>query len=273
MRVWIASGLFYAFIYIICEFSRYTVFRFLTPHLDSTFRSLLFEFIGTLQLCAPMFDVGLILDMYGLFGVFIEITLLEVINAFLFRDALGHPCPLVITATRKRSILRRAALVFIVQLFAAYLSYFLARTFWKLGVHPKHVELLNEQHCHADLNVAITTGCLIEGFATFGCRAMEYFCEREYKDFTTRTVANAIFNGFIVALGINMTGMYANPIVAWACTFNCEGLTHMGHLIVYWISPLVGWYFADAVFGEAECNLNDGDTLESVFTEDLRKIT
>lgn len=47
--------------------------------------------------------------------------------------------------------------------------------------------------------------------------------------------------------------MYANPIVAWACTFNCEGVTHIGHLVVYWLSPLIGWYFADTVFGEQEC--------------------
>lgn len=47
--------------------------------------------------------------------------------------------------------------------------------------------------------------------------------------------------------------MYANPIVAWACTFNCTGVTHLGHLIVYWLSPLIGWFLADAVFGEQEC--------------------
>ncbi|VDN88297.1 unnamed protein product [Brugia pahangi] len=47
--------------------------------------------------------------------------------------------------------------------------------------------------------------------------------------------------------------MYANPIVAWACTFNCTGVTHLGHLVVYWLSPLIGWFLADAVFGEQEC--------------------
>lgn len=46
--------------------------------------------------------------------------------------------------------------------------------------------------------------------------------------------------------------MYANPIVAWACTFNCTGITHLGHLAVYWLSPLIGWFLADAVFGEQQ---------------------
>ncbi|CBY25186.1 Aquaporin [Caenorhabditis elegans] len=46
--------------------------------------------------------------------------------------------------------------------------------------------------------------------------------------------------------------MYANPIVAWACTFNCLGVSHAGHLFVYWLSPLIAWYFAEIVFGSED---------------------
>jgi hypothetical protein len=46
--------------------------------------------------------------------------------------------------------------------------------------------------------------------------------------------------------------MYANPIVAWACTFNCEGATHAAHLGVYWLSPLIGWYLAEWTFGDTD---------------------
>ncbi|VDM28946.1 unnamed protein product, partial [Toxocara canis] len=105
--------------------------------------------------------------------------------------------------------------------------------------------------------VAITSGCLIEGFATFFGKAVECFASEQYTDSRAQALVNCIFAGFITTLGINFTGMYANPIVAWACTFNCEGITHVAHLIVYWLSPLVGWYFAEAVFGEDECILDD----------------
>ncbi len=50
--------------------------------------------------------------------------------------------------------------------------------------------------------------------------------------------------------GINYTGLYGNPIVAWACTFNCVGLSHIGHLSVYWLSPLIGWYLAEWCFDD-----------------------
>lgn len=42
-----------------------------------------------------MFDVNVILENYGLQGVLIEITFIELVNAFVLRDALADPCPLV----------------------------------------------------------------------------------------------------------------------------------------------------------------------------------
>ncbi|VDK87806.1 unnamed protein product [Onchocerca ochengi] len=227
--------------------------RWLIRRLPRFSTGLLLEFIGTLQVCTPMFDVNLILETYGLFGVFIEITVIEIANAFFLRDAIAHPCPLITTASRKRLALRTALSVFTVQLAAAYLSYFFARTFWKLGLHPAHNKLLTAKHCEADLTVALTVGSLIEGFATFSSKAVEFFANEWYVNSKAQMLNNCMFAGFLTAIGINYTGMYANPIVAWACTFNCTGVTHFGHLIVYWLSPLIGWYLADAVFGEQEC--------------------
>lgn len=39
-------------------------------------------------------------------------------------------------------------------------------------------------------------------------------------------------------IGIHLTGMYANPIVAWACTFNCGEVPYVTHFVVYWLAPL-----------------------------------
>jgi len=183
---------------------------------------------------------------------FIEITALELANAYLQRDAIAHPCPLVTSATRKKKAFKRLILVFLTQLAAAYASYFLARTFWKLGVHKKHLHLLHEKSCHSDLSVAITTGCLIEGTATFVCKGVEHLASKNYADSTLEKVINSSFAGLAVAIGIHYTGMYANPIVAWACTFNCEGATHWAHLGVYWLSPLIGWYLAEWAFEEKD---------------------
>jgi hypothetical protein len=42
-----------------------------------------------------MFDVNIVLENYGLQGVLIEITFIELVNAFVLRDAIADPCPLV----------------------------------------------------------------------------------------------------------------------------------------------------------------------------------
>ncbi|VDN40525.1 unnamed protein product [Gongylonema pulchrum] len=89
-------------------------------------------------------------------------------------------------------------MVFSTQLAAAYLSYFFARSFWKMGLHRKHNELLNADHCEADLTA---TGSLIEGFATFGGKAVEFFTTEWYTDPRFRTLINCIFAGFITAIG------------------------------------------------------------------------
>ncbi|VDN04343.1 unnamed protein product [Thelazia callipaeda] len=223
MRVWIASLLFYLFVFTVCELLRLVINRWFAPRL-------------------PRLTTGLLL----------EITVIEIANCLFLRDAIAHPCPLVITASRKRSTLNRMFIIFVVQLSAAYLSHFLARTFWRFNLHHAHNELLNADYCEADLTVALTVGATIEGLATFCTKAVEYIANEWYVDSNAQMLITCLFAGFMTSVGINYTGMYANPIVAWACTFNCEGITHFGHLIVYWLSPLIGWYLADIIFGDQQ---------------------
>ncbi|VDL65321.1 unnamed protein product [Nippostrongylus brasiliensis] len=166
-----------------------------------------------------MFDVNVVLENYGLWESPFQVT----------------------SCYRRSKAIRRAIYVFLTQMLGAYCSFFLARAFWKLRIHPLHDELLSEQHCSADLTTAVTIGCLIEGGATFLGKAFDRYASEYFEDSRTCTFVTCTFSGFVCALGINYTGMYANPLVAWACTFNCEGLTHVGHLLVYWLSPLIGW--------------------------------
>ena len=53
-------------------------------------------------------------------------------------------------------------------------------------------------------------------------------------------------------LGIHLTGMYANPIVAWACTFNCGQVPYLAHFFVYWMAPLLAWHIADSLFAKSD---------------------
>uniref|UniRef100_A0A1I7ZH76 Aquaporin n=1 Tax=Steinernema glaseri TaxID=37863 RepID=A0A1I7ZH76_9BILA len=174
-------------------------------------------------------------------------------NCFWLRDAIAHPCPLVTSCVRGHKALKWIVSVFAAQFAAAYVSFYLARTFWRLGVHPLHTELLEADHCDADLTVTIWKGAVVEFLATFSAKAVEYLCKRYHsEDSFLFMLVNCSFSGYACTLGIHLTGMYGNPIVAWACTFNCRGATHKAHLMVYWLSPLIAWWVAEALFGFEE---------------------
>ncbi|GMS89783.1 hypothetical protein PENTCL1PPCAC_11958, partial [Pristionchus entomophagus] len=249
MRVWEASLVFYFTCFIVAEILRWIVRTFVPKPPNSLTVQLLNEFIGTLQICTPMFDVGTILETYGLFGVFVEITVIELANCYMIRDCVASPCPIVTSCYRKRKILRRALYVLAVQITAAFLSSRLARLFFSIGVHPVHLEVATNYDCSTDLSVALTTGAAIEGAAVLLGKCVETVASDRYADSWLQYLVNSSFAGFICALGINFTGLYGNPIVASACTFNCLGVSHLGHLAVYWASPIVAWYISEFVLG------------------------
>lgn len=118
--------------------------------------------------------------------------------------------------------------------------------------------------------VSVLMGCLYEGVATLACHFIELQSEEKARGF--EPIINSFASAFACVLGISvipligqtaslctcsltklyfsgihLTGMYCNPIVASACTLNCDGVDTKGHLIVYWVGPLVGWLQAELV--------------------------
>ncbi|KAL3092883.1 hypothetical protein niasHT_030072 [Heterodera trifolii] len=174
-----------------------------------------------------MFDVNFVMDNYGLSGVFLEIVLIELVNAFLFQRAFADPC----------------------QLASSYASWLLSRQFFALNLHSQHINAFEEE-CSADLTVAILYGSIVEAFGLFAGKFADFCIEKRALSPTHANVINAICSGTITILGINISGMYANPIVAWALTFNCKGISHLGHISVYWLAPICAFFATKTVFGD-----------------------
>jgi len=257
MRVWIASLVFYFFVFSLCE-----LLRFISFHAFSRLKrkqssgklihieQLANEFIGTVQICAPMFDVNFVLDNYGLQGVLIEIALIEFVNAFLLRDAHADPCPLLISYLRGRNTIRRAGSLLAVEFVAGYCSYLLARAFWKMGAHRSHLEILHRD-CSSDLTTTIMFGSMVEAVGLLANKAASLMYEKHLLTKSNYlTAASALTSGLITVIGIHLTGMYANPIVAWACTFNCGEVSHLAHFLVYWVAPFSAWLLAEKLMGD-----------------------
>lgn len=154
MEVYVASLIFYAYVYLICYALRK---RLQQSNLNEDAKQFLSELIGTVQVCAPIFDVGFILDVYGLTGVFVEILFLELLNAYTLEDAYAHPWALL-DAYRRKSIadVRTVISLFSAQCLGAFLSYYVSLLFWALRLVPEHFDRYHEgRSCAADLTVSI----------------------------------------------------------------------------------------------------------------------
>ncbi|CAD5215050.1 unnamed protein product [Bursaphelenchus okinawaensis] len=256
MRVWVASLILYVSVYVICELLRYLLAKKVI-NVNEKYLPLVYEFIGTVQVCAPMFDVNIVLENYGLQGVVIEITFIELMNLILLRDASADPCPLIIGFFKKQISVQKLFAFVGIQFTAAYLSYIFVLGFWKIGLHPKHLELLKE-NCESDLSVTMLVGSLVEAGGLIANKLAEVYMEQKIVAKQILQFTIALVAALVTVVGIFYTGMYANPIVAWACTFNCGHVPHLAHFVVYWVSPIVAHLALDKYFaGEEEHHKTD----------------
>ena len=107
----------------------------------------------TRQVCAPIFDVGFILEEYGYAGVFVEILFLEICHSYTL-DAFTNPCYFISAETTATMPSRKIPWLFSAQLAGGALSYVLTLLFWLLRLHEHHAEnAFNMGECSTDLSV------------------------------------------------------------------------------------------------------------------------
>lgn len=95
---------------------------------------------------------------------------------------------------------RRLFSILGVQFAAGYISYLVARQFWSVGIHPQHLEVLNEE-CGADLTVTVVYGSLVEAVGCFAGKAAEIFLEERIINEKQLVVVRAVVAGVITILG------------------------------------------------------------------------
>lgn len=95
---------------------------------------------------------------------------------------------------------RRLVSVLSVQFAAGYISYLIARQFWSMGIHPQHLEILNEE-CGTDLTVTVIYGSLVEAVGCFTGKAAEIFLEERILNEKQLIVIRAVVAGIITILG------------------------------------------------------------------------
>ena len=100
--------------------------------------------------------------------------------------------------------------------------------------------------------MAVLYGSVVEAIGLLLGKLAEFWIDENVIDEKYISLVLSSCSGLITILGINFTGMYANPIVAWALTFNCGEIPHLAHFIVYWLAPLGAYFLSKSAFGDEE---------------------
>uniref|UniRef100_A0A914UJP4 Aquaporin n=1 Tax=Plectus sambesii TaxID=2011161 RepID=A0A914UJP4_9BILA len=166
------------------------------------------------------------------------------LTAKTVRNGAGNPTPYIEERLVDKSISNQRLYIIIgAQIVAALLAFQGARLFWSMGFTSYHQKRLQVAVCNSDLHVSLLYGMACEFIATFVCRVAEHQLPRWVSE-EASLIIECVLISVIVAIGMDHTGMYFNPILAFCLTFGCEGLSNIGHLFVYWVGPILGWISA-----------------------------
>lgn len=153
MEPFIASLIFYSYVFGICECLRRLIKKANFPPDSQVY---LIEIVGTIQVCAPIFDVGFVAEHYGLLGVFVEIFGLEFLNVLTLGDAVVNPLALIWQFREGSLSLAEVVVRFLAELLGGFLAFPLTMLFWRFAIHEAYEEKYHDgrENCEADLSVS-----------------------------------------------------------------------------------------------------------------------
>ena len=193
------------------------------------------DLVTTFQLMACSLENGQIRKHYGDGAyVLVMFSIGMWSYATIAGEASSNPCAHVIKYMQGKKSIKQLILHVVCQLVGGLMSFPYARLFWYLELTESHAHRFRSLHCTADLTVPTPIGFLLEFGATF---VDVLLCLTTFTPFLFYEVATKSLIGCIVViLGVDLTGMYMNPINATNQTFGCRGINVLEHIFVYWVS-------------------------------------
>lgn len=198
------------------------------------------EMISTFELSACIFELGVIGRVYGVtVALFCAFCLLVAKNYnLIFQGRPANPCGYVEYALHTSTPRRQLLLLWLFQLCGALFAYPYVSIVWTLTQSSFHLDHL-ENGFQPELKVGVFSGFMIELFATFFSTLA---------DFVTRPKPYDSINPWIRALtcvGIGYlmaetTGVWMNPALATAHSFQFKNDFLLEHVFVYWLGPISG---------------------------------
>jgi len=217
----------------------------------------LLDFLCGLELCVCGFELGVVLDIYGipLYSAFLWLVIFW--QGLSWGEATANPAAHFlswfdgnmgalegITRSLAAALGGLSSLLVLAPLWALELSH----------LHEGRAGRSSSGNCGEDLQVSVLLGCLVElaGCLVSGLSASWFSDSTSFKD--RPLLASALDSALAVALVIaafDITGGYFSPVLALGIKLGCgtnDLNQYVSHLIVYWVGPCIAALLARPIY-------------------------
>jgi len=237
----------------------------------------LLDFLCGLELCVCGFELGVVLDIYGipLYSAFLWLVIFW--QGLSWGDATANPASHFLSWFDAKI----GAVEGIARSLAAALgglsSLLVLAPLWALELshlHQGRAGRSSSGNCGEDLQVSVLIGCLVElaGCLVSGLSASWFSDSPSFKD--RPLLASALDSALAVALVIaafDITGGYFSPVLALGIKLGCgtnDLNQYVSHLIVYWVGPCIAALLARPIYARLTQNTASAKTEEGKKKED-----
>ncbi|WKY00557.1 hypothetical protein Q1695_014971 [Nippostrongylus brasiliensis] len=223
----LAASCYYGLVLGTAEISRRVLDR--TVSKKSPFHRFLIEVFGTAQICTCVFENALIVQHYGVSSFFIVTSVLGFLFSSTGRGSYGTP------------LLSRFLLLLFAEVVGGAVAWNIAKVLWFHSLHysQAHMEMFvkSQNMC----SIVLKRDFLVSlAFEVAGCFAMRLVLPKlpsNAAKFLAPAFVASLFSFAILFVGD--AGL--DPVVASSLFFGCGGLSAQWFILLYWVSPVVGW--------------------------------
>jgi len=220
----------------------------------SLFSNCLLDFLCGLELCICGYELGVVLDIYGipLYSAFLWLVLCW--QAISWGEATANPYSHLLRWSSGSQTLISSMIRVGAGSAGALSSYLLLAPLWRYELSHFHAGRADSSAtgaCGDDLQVSLIFGTGVELLGTLCCflsgSLLSDLPFLNTKPLLITMLDNAVGVALVIA-AFDLTGGYFNPNLALGIKLGCGKGGHFQHLAVYWIGPCIGALVAGPLY-------------------------
>jgi len=220
----------------------------------SLFSNCLLDFLCGLELCICGYELGVVLDIYGipLYSAFLWLVLCW--QAISWGEATANPYSHLLRWSSGAQPFISSMIRVGAGSAGALSSYLLLAPLWRYELshfHAGRADSSASGACGDDLQVSLIFGTSVELIGTLCCflsgSLLSDLPFLNTKPLLITMLDNVVGVALVIA-AFDLTGGYFNPNLALGIKLGCGKGGHFQHLAVYWIGPCIGALVAGPLY-------------------------